>query len=313
LWFAQQRYEQAAMSKQRSPTFSDAYQLFLLDCEARRFTGATLGYYRDRLGKFIKWTQAQPIQRVHELTPTHIKLYMVELQQRNLAGYSLLAAYRAIRRFCNFAVEEGWLAESPTRKTRPPQIDKDIRRLFTVGEVKKLLAACRTDREEALLLVLLDTGLRLAELVALDGEHIDIKTSIVKVRQGKQRKGRVAFLGNKARKQLLRYYLEQWGNSQGPGEGLPVWVNVQTGKRLTKSGVAQLLKRIGKRAGIKKVSPHAFRRTHATWALKAGVPVPVLQKTMGHEDLATLLRYLGLTDEDLQEAHQKYGAVDSYL
>jgi integrase/recombinase XerD len=142
------------MAKPRSIPLKDAYQLFLLDCEARRFTEATLAYYRQRLGNFVRWAVGQQVLSIQELNSNHIKQYMVTLQQRNLAGYSLLAEYRAIRRFCNFAISEGWIAENPIRKVKAPQVDKDIRRLFTPTEVKKLLDACKNEREEALIFFL---------------------------------------------------------------------------------------------------------------------------------------------------------------
>lgn len=301
------------MAEQRPTPIKDAYQLFLLDCEARRFTAATLAYYRHRLGRFIQWAVDQQIAHVQDLNSNHIKQYMIALQQRNLSGYSLFAEYRTMRRFCNFAISEGWITESPIRKVKAPQVDKDIRRLFTPTEVKKLLDACQNDREEALLFFLIDTGLRLAEVVALSGEHVDLTTGTVKVKQGKGRKERVVFLGVAARKQMLRYYLEQWGTSQGPGEKQPVWVNVWTEKRLTKSGLAQLLTRIGKRADVKQCTTHAFRRTHATWSLRSGMPLPTLRQLMGHSDLSVILRYLGLTEEDLKDAHGQYGPVDNML
>src|SRR5262245_26782760 len=115
--------------RSRPISIEEAYHLFILDCESRRFTASTLSYYHDRLGKFIHWVQAQQIARLQDLTNHHVKQYMVELQRRDLAGYSLLAAYRAIRRFCNFAVAEEWLSVSPMRNMKPPRVNKEIRRL----------------------------------------------------------------------------------------------------------------------------------------------------------------------------------------
>ncbi len=301
------------MGQQSFPTFRNAYDLFMLDCEARRLTTDTLRYYEDRLTAFIRWTETQSVQRVHELTPHHIKAYMIQMQRRNLAGYTLLAAYRAIRRFNNFFIEEGWIAENPMRKLKPPQVDREVRRVFTVAEVQTILVTCQTSRERALVLFLVDTGLRLAEVAALNQQDIDIKLGTVRVVMGKRRKGRVAFMGKRTRKAILRYYLDQWNDAKGAGSHTPVWVSQQTHERLTKTGIAQILKRLGRRADVPKVTAHAFRRTHATFALRAGVPVPVLQKTMGHEDLPTLMYYLGLTEDDLRDAHSRFGAVDSIL
>ncbi len=295
----------------KSPKCEDAFQLFILDCESQRFTKRTLGYYRYNLSAFIAWLDSQAVQRVHELTSAHIRNYMAGLQARELSGYTLLAAYRAIRRFCNFCVDEGWIRTSPTAKTKPPRIDKAIRKVLTQEEFKKLLDACESARETALLTFLLDTGLRLSEVVALNGEHIDLAKGVVTVRAGKGRKDRITFLGATARKDMLRYYLESFGSKQGPEPQAPVWPNSHTGERLTPSGMTQLVKRIAKRAGVKGVSMHAFRRTHATWSTKAGMPLAALQRLLGHSELSTTQRYLGLNDDDLRDAHGKSSPVDN--
>jgi integrase/recombinase XerD len=298
--------------KPKSPQCEDALQLFILDCESQRFTKRTIGYYQYNLSAFIAWLDGQAVKHVHEITSGHVRSYMAGMQERNLSGYTLLAAYRAIRRFCNFCVSEDWIQTSPTAKTKPPRVDKEIRRVFTQEEFEKLLDACESARETALLTFLLDTGLRLAEVIALNGEHVDLAKGIVTVKSGKGRKDRITFLGATARKNMLRYYLESFGSKQGPAPQTPVWSNIHTGERLTPSGLTQLVKRIAKRAGV-KASMHAFRRTHATWSIKAGLPLPALQRLLGHSELSTTQRYLGLNEDDLKAAHEKSSPVDNLL
>ena len=83
--------------------------------------------------------------------------------------------------------------------------------------------------------------------------------------------------------------------------------------RLTDSGLRLMLRRLGKRADVEHCHPHTFRRTFALWSLRAGMNIYALQRIMGHSDLTILRRYLALTEQDLQTAHRRFGAVDSML
>jgi site-specific recombinase XerD len=62
---------------------------------------------------------------------------------------------------------------------------------------------------------------------------------------------------------------------------------------------------------VEHCNPHTFRRTFALWSLRNGMSIYHLQKLMGHSDLTTLLKYLGLTKEDLKDAHEQYGPADN--
>jgi site-specific recombinase XerD len=195
------------------------------------------------------------------------------------------------------------------RKVKMPRLDKDIPPAFTPDDVHKLLQTCKTARDSAIVLCLLDSGCRAAEFVALNVGDIDLKTGTVAIRQGKGRKDRTAFLGTKARKALVRYAMER--GRPAPNE--PLWLSESTRERLTDFGLRQALERIARRAEVENCHPHTFRRTFALWSLRAGMNIYALQAIMGHSDLTILRRYLALVEEDLQEAHRKHGAVDNML
>jgi site-specific recombinase XerD len=66
------------------------------------------------------------------------------------------------------------------------------------------------------------------------------------------------------------------------------------------------VRQIGKRAGVDNVHPHRFRRTSATLALRRGMPLELVSKMLGHEQLSTTQLYLDLSEDDLEAAHRKY-------
>lgn len=297
------------MTIEHRPTLiQDAFDIFMLECESRRFTPATQIHYRSRIGAFVGFCSVQGCVNLHEITPTLVRRFLVSLQAKNLAAYTQHAYYRAIRAWLNFCITEELLTASPLAKVKAPKLPKLILPALTVEQAKQLIKACKSDREHAILLLLLDTGVRAAELCNLDGGDINTKNGAVMVRQGKGQKDRQVYLGAKARKQLLRYYIERGK----PGEKHPVWLSEKTGQRLTRSGLAQMLRKLSQRAGV-KVTAHMCRRTFALWSLRSGMNIYVLQRLMGHEDIAILRRYLELVEADLQEGHEKFGAVDSHL
>jgi integrase len=110
------------------------------------------------------------------------------------------------------------------------------------------------------------------------------------VRQGKGRRDRVAFLGAKARKALLKYLLTR--PDAEPAE--PLFPSVRTGERLKPNGLLLLCRRLGARAGVEHCHPHTFRRTFALWSLRAGMNIYALQQIMGHSDLEVLAQVPGV-------------------
>lgn len=293
------------------PTTSleSALELFVLDRKVQRATENTILFYQRQLRPFIRWCSERGVESISVVAAAHVRAYLVSLQERDLSDRSVHAAARSLRAWFNFAVAEELLTVSPMVKVGMPKLDKRILPAFSADDVKRLLAACTTKRDRAALLFLLDTGCRATEFISLDGGDIDAKQGTVRIRQGKGRKDRVAFLGNKTRKALYHYYAERGGE---PKTDEPVWVNERLGTRLTDSGLRQLLERIGNKAGVAECHPHTFRRTFALFSLRNGMSVYHLQQLMGHADLAMLRQYLALNDEDLQQAHRQFGVVDQF-
>lgn len=296
------------MSQQRPSTLEFAYTIYRLDAQARRVTADTLRTYRDRIEPFIRWYNEQGFVYLHEVTPSHLRTYFVYLQGRNLSGHTVNGVGRALRAFFNFCVKDELMADTPMRRVTIPKVDKKILPSFTTEDVQKLLSACQSERDEAIILTLLDTGLRSSEFVGLNGGDIDLQVGSVIVRQGKGRKDRIVHIGLRTRKQLLRYYALVRGT---PGPNEPVWLSEKGRKRLGNSGLRQLLERIGIAGSVSHCSPHTFRRTCALWMLRSGASIYHVQRFLGHEDITVLKQYLSLVQDDIKDAHQKFGPVDN--
>lgn len=291
------------------PTLDFAYESFLLDVRARNLRPATLRYYRDQLRPFIRFANEQGAYTSKALSPNIIRAFLTAVQARGVTDGTVHAAARAVRAFCNFLAAEGLVEQSPMRRVKMPKRDRPRPDAFTPAEVAQLLDACPTARDVAIVLCLLDTGARAGEFLALDVGDVNLKTGAVLLRKTKSREERTCYLGFRARRAILHYL----AGRANVAPGSPAWVTLTGGTRLTYHGLKQLLRRVGKAAGIPGVNAHKFRRTFALWSLRSGMPLLALQKLLGHADTQMLKHYVGLTEADLQEAHGQYGPADNQL
>lgn len=299
------RNQSTQVGDNQSIAVPEALQAWLLEIAVRNYTDSTRKYYTWYLGQFADWLTSRNIAHLADLTANHIRQYQSKRERTGWGAYTLLASFRAIRAWLNFCVGEGWLPASPAATVKAPKTSKDVLPCFTPEDARRILAACQDDRETALILFMLDTGARSSEIVAVNVGDVDINTGAVAIRQGKGRKYRTVYLGAKSRKAMLRYHVA----SGRPGAHSPLWRNQNTGARLTRNGLQQLVSRIGNRAGV-KASCHMFRRTFALWSLRAGMDIYSLAALMGHEGIDVLKRYLRLVEQDARDAHSKFGPVD---
>jgi len=284
----------------------EALEIFQLDNRSRRLTASTLHFYRVTLRITFEWFASQSVERLDQVTAHHIRRFLSLREEAGLSTYTQHKYARALRTFFNFCVREELLAKSPMATVTMPRTEKLLPTSFTEEQVRAIIDACTTERDYAMVLVMLDTGLRASELLDLDVGDINMATGEILVRHGKGQKQRTVYLGLKARKQLLRYLAER--NNTGAQAAL--FTNERTGIRLTTSGLFHLMLRLRNRTGLPHVQAHTFRRTFALWSLRSGMSIYHLQRLMGHEDIKVLQRYLGLVDADLRRAHEQAAPVD---
>lgn len=226
---------------------------------------------------------------------------------------------RVLNSFYSWAVGEEKLTKNPVSRLQVIKGTKKVKRAFSELEVEKLRASCDTNREKALIEILLSTACRASEVSELRIEWI--KDNAAKI-VGKGNKERIVYFNAKAQVALRRYLSERKdGNpyvfpgimctiSEIKGCSKDEWYTkgkyVSTAEPISTGTLNGIVKRIGKRAGVENVHLHRFRRTAATMALKHGMPVEQVSKMLGHSQLTTTQIYLDLSEDMLREAHRKY-------
>lgn len=287
-------------------SLSDALSVYLLDHQASKHSKRTVEHYKVQLSPFVTWLNGQDVVSVQQVRPNHIRYYIVECSDRGLSEHTVNTAARALRAFFNFCVREEWLDKSPMSGMKMPKLPKPLPTVLTSVQTKQLISSVKNERDKAIVLFILDTGVRASELCALDGGDIDIGSATIHIRSGKGSKGRYVYIGAKTIKALLRYYAVRGV----PTQHEPLWLSLKRKERLSNFGLAQMLERYGDKLGF-KCNAHLLRRTFATECLRAGMNLFTLQRLMGHEDTTVLKHYLQILDDDLRDAHRRFGVVDN--
>ena len=200
----------------------------------------------------------------------HLEAFLAELVDR-VAPATVAKHYRSLQQLFRWLVEDGEITASPMERMRPPQVPEQPVDIFTDGELTALLAAAKGNtfenrRDTALLRMLIDTGMRAAELCGLAVDDLDDEQAVAHV-LGKGRRGRAVPYGLKTADALRRYRRARASHPLAASPAL--WI----GKKgaLTDSGLRQVLERRALEAGVTGVHPHRFRHTYAhTWLAAGG-------------------------------------------
>jgi len=163
----------------------------------------------------------------------------------------------------------------------------------------------RTRLENACIFVLLHSGLRAGECADLCFRDLDLSSKRLIVRQGKGQRDRLVYLFEAAC-QAIQVYLQD--NPRHPSD--PLWLQ-KNGNPISPEWLRSCLSRIGKTAGIEKLSPHRLRHTCATRFLNAGMDITRIQKLLGHKMLSTTMIYARVHDHTLEnDYHQAMTRIE---
>jgi len=221
---------------------------------------------------------------------------------------------------------------NPMQGIPAPKFQKKPMEIFTKEEVERLLKACTytkeadtfirrsytyqrptAKRDRAIIMILLDTGLRASEFCSLKIGHCDLKTGKVEILHGVQGgakggKGRLVFLG-KATRSAVWHYLVARDDRDNPEA--PLFLSRES-RLMTPNGLRHLIKRIAAKAKVENAHPHKFRHTFALTYLRSGGDVFTLQALLGHTTLDMVRHYARIAEIDIEQAHHRASPVDNW-
>ena len=258
---------------------------------------STLKRYWEQNLKLIQFIQ----NPLHEIMIDDIRFYMAyRRQQGGISNRTLDGMRRCYRTFFSWLTAEGLINRNPCTALSQIKSRKQIKKPYSAVEMELIRKSCTDKRDIALVEFLYSTGCRVSEVSGLDIMDIDTNTGECVV-IGKGNKERTVYLTDVALLHL-RIYLDSRNDNS---------IALFTGKgsnRLTKSGIENRLKRIGKTAGVTNVHPHRFRRTLATNLLDRGMNIQDVAMILGHADLKTTQIYCFISQCNVKNAYRKYAA-----
>ena len=322
-----------------SLSISKAIDGFLKFKVAEGLSQRTVDSYEYYLNQWMNHIGDQEVAKVKPSDLTNYLAWMrTEYKPRRwngntdpLSAKSLRNVYISLRSFFTWLNKEFKLA-NPAKEITPPKFPQHVIQAFSKEDIEKLIKAClysreaQTDdrktfvmrrpsanRDQAIILTLLDTGLRASELCSLMVGDVDMKTGKVDVRHGvgggaKGGKGRTVYLGKVARKTVWRYLATR---EDGADLKAPLFISAAD-RPFNRNSLRILIRRLGERAEILHVHPHKFRHTFAITYLRSGGDVFTLQSLLGHGSLDMVRHYAQIAEIDVENAHRKASPVDNW-
>jgi integrase/recombinase XerD len=314
---------------------SKAIEGFELSRLADGYAPVTLRGYRSSLGLLARYLEDPEVEKI---TSENLKAFMHHLRadyrpERPSGNVEPLATashhryWKAIRSFFKWAAED-LKTGRPDLELKMPQFTTREIVPFSHEEIARLLKACENSlpvvgtkrrayqckrptavRDRALILVLLDTGVRAGECARLRIRDANLENGemYVKPHHVRKTRPRTVYLGKSARKALWKYLTTR----EDPRPDDPLLATID-GKPMTQGSILKVIYAVGRASGVRNAHPHRFRHTFAIQFLRNGGDVFTLQRLMGHATLEMVRHYLALADADSAEAHRKSTPVDRW-
>jgi integrase/recombinase XerD len=300
---------------------SQAIVGYTLAAQARRLSPHTLADYANTFAKLTRSLGDKPIAAI---TPGDITAFINA--QTNISAKTTLNIYIALSALWTWALKENLVVANIIRALDWPKPEQRAIIPFTQSDLRAMLAALDRSapytrpgkrecshslgaavRNRAILLLLLDTGVRASELCELKLTDTDLSNRRILV-MGKGKKERFIPLSPSTAQALWRYI----STRPTPQDNTDRTFLTPVGRALDRHDLLKILRRIGHRAGVADVHPHRFRHTFAITFLRNGGNAYALQEILGHSSMTMVRRYLALAQTDLEQAHRHASPVSNW-
>jgi site-specific recombinase XerD len=289
----------------------------------RKVLDLALRFWQDRFGRIP--TLDDITVRAGEAFLDHLRergqlsRWHGEQREKPLSVETLCTYVRALKAFT------GWLAAPKQRYTQDNRFEllpmrrkpQTYKLPLTAEEIQALVNACDItsvlgSRDLAMLLLLLDGGLRAGDLIHLRVADVNTRSGRLFITSGKGRKSRHVTVGEDTARILARYAFFRDGTSLDgtAGPDAPFFQTVH-GNASKYEAFRKWFVRLRTRAGVERAFPHLLRHTSAVHTLEVpGSDLVTLQEKLGHADITTTLRYLHMTNERLSERQRTFSPID---
>ena len=234
------------------------------------------------------------LDRVEEIHPdqSQAKAFQEDLMDADYSTSHINNTMKALEYYYEFHGDEFEFTRLNRPKRRPETLSDQ--------QVRRILYACDTYRDYAIVKTLVSSGLRASEVCDMDVVDVDLDERRLIVRAGKFDKDGVARISQSCAEAVAAYLKRR------ECEADPLFLS-RTDERLTRSGLLSIVKRRARDAGIgQAVTVHQFRHYFATSMIENGADISVVKELLRHEDIASTMTYLHMSDAALTEQYDRY-------
>ena len=295
------------------PTLGSTVRSYLAACRAEGKTERTLQAYSETLRQLLGVADDRGFpRRVAAFRSKHVYEFMEATRIRAVSLGTQHRRFRETRAFFSWCERMGYLRQHPFKGISNVRPEIKVIRPFSRDDIGRLLACCDplTEfgiRTRAMILLLLDTGIRRAELEGLDIDDVDLESGRAFIRHGKGRKQRVVPFSSLPGSSIKEYIQQYRGLAPGR-----LFLGVDRGEGrepLNKYHLGTVFQRLGDEAGV-HANPHRFRHTFATWAIEAGAREIDVQYLLGHSTAVMTRKYAATYDASMAAVrHREFSPV----
>jgi integrase/recombinase XerD len=267
------------------------------------------GYGRD-LRRYADHLRSLGRSSWDAVTRADVRAHLAELVRRGISARSQARALSAIRSLHGLLYAEKLAPQDASDEVDAPRAGRKLPQPLGRADIERLLAApdARTAagrRDRAMLELLYATGLRVSELVSLELNDLDLESRVVLAR-GKGSKERLVPVGAPAA-EAVKAYLAGARDALLRGRRSKDLFVTPRGRRMTRQGMAKLLGRYARGAGIaRRISPHKLRHSFATHLLEGGADLRAVQAMLGHADVTTTQIYTHVDRTHARKLHERF-------
>lgn len=290
---------------------------YLLELKLQNYSKRTIESYHSHNQKFIKFYEGEfkESPTVFNISRMHYKLFISELIDNDLKATYINTILKSSKAFWQYLIREQVVKENPLTHIKLLKENKAVVTTFNDDEIKRMLNACKFEtylgaRNKCIIAVLVDTGIRVSELIAI--KNSDISEKYIKI-LGKGNKWRVVPISNQLNYFLIKFrrirdkHFSKMRNRYGNDRILDDELFLsKTGKKLKSvANIEIMIKDIGCEVNVRKIvrcSPHTFRHYWTVKNLQNNQDIYTISKLLGHSKLNTTQIYINsITNEQLIE------------
>ena len=299
---------------------SKLVEKFLVHKRSKGFSERTVEWYQQALGLFQTWLADEDMSTcLDDIGEDEVRLFILYLKTRpGLRGpassHTVNNRVRAMRAFFHWLYEEDYTDCPRLEKVRPPKPRELEIEILTDEEISRIFASINPDtvlgaRNMAIFSLMLDTGLRLTEVVTLKHQDVHLDKRYVKV-LGKGNKERIVSFGTNCQRVLLNY--DQHYRFENQGQKAETFFLCIDGHCMGAEGLRSLTERLSKAARVPRLHPHLLRHTYATRFLLNGGNVFLLQQNLGHTSLTMVQRCVHIASRMAALISQEFSPLDQF-